>query len=65
MVLKSSPERWIEVPLPLEAKLISPDFVLSSSINSFTDLAGSDGCTTRTLGTAAISPMGTKSLAVS
>ena len=47
--------RLVEVPLPDEAKLIWPGLDLASAMNSFTVFAGTEGCTSITLGTRAIS----------
>ena len=37
---------------------ICPDFALASAISSFSDLTGSDGCTTSIVGSAEISASG-------
>ena len=52
----------MEVPLPDDAKLICPGLSLASLIRSETELTGSAGLTTRTLGTPATSTTGAKSL---
>ena len=49
------------MPLPDDAKLSLPGFALAYAISSCTDLAGTDGWTTSTLGTPATSTTGTKS----
>ena len=61
-LLNSSPVRWIEVPLPLEAMLSWPGRVFAYAMNSATLLTGSEGWTTITFGTAATLVTGTKSL---
>src|SRR5512133_2995736 len=60
IVLKSSPERWIDVPLPDEPN-DSGDF-FASSISSFTLDAGTDLFTTSRLGVDARKVIGVKSL---
>jgi hypothetical protein len=47
------------------AKLICPGFVRTNTIISFTDLAGSDGCTTRTLQSVTTCEIGMKSFSAS
>src|SRR5688572_25156090 len=63
--LNSSPDRWIEVPLPLEAKLMVPGLDLATATSSGTVFAGTDGCATSTFGTPATSTIGAKSFAAS
>ena len=60
--LNSSPDKWIELPLPEEAKLSSPGFSLTSAISSATEWTSTSGLTTSTLGTVATSVTGAKSL---
>ena len=62
--LNSSPDTWMEVPEPDEAKLMLP-WRLPSSMNSFSVLAGTSLCTTSTLGVVASRPMGVKSRTMS
>ena len=50
------------VPLPLDANVILPGWLLASAISSCTDLAGTDGCTTSTLFSKTSEAMGAKSL---
>ncbi len=50
MRLNSSPERWVEVPVPEEAKVILPRFALACATNSMTDFAGEEFGTTMRLG---------------
>ena len=59
--LNSSPERWIEVPLPLDAKVSLPGSFFAASISSRTLLGGKEGAATSTLGTPATSETGAKS----
>src|SRR6185503_2154372 len=61
IMLKSSADMWIEVPLPEEAKLIWPGLDLASAMNSLTVLAGTAGCTSMTFGTRATSATDAKS----
>src|SRR5258708_13145472 len=61
-MLKSSPARWLEVPLPPEPKFISPGFVFASRMNSASVLAGTEGWVTMTFGTVATRLTGAKSL---
>ena len=58
IALNSSPERWIEVPLPDDAKLTVPGLALANSISSFTVLYGREGCDTSRFGTMATREMG-------
>src|SRR4029079_7266367 len=62
IVLNSSPDRWIDVPLPDDAKLSLPGFAFAYAISSCTDLNGNDGLTTSTFGTPATRITGAKSL---
>ncbi len=48
-ILNCSTARCPDEPLPAEAKLIGR--VFPSAINSFTEVAGSDGCTIKIFGT--------------
>src|SRR5262245_35613180 len=48
--LNNSPAMWPELPLPPEAILILPGLALARVTNSDSVLAGTDGCTTMTLG---------------
>ena len=61
MVLKSSPARWLTVPVPDDAKLSLPGCALASAINSLTDFAGTAGCTRTISGTIAVCTTGEKS----
>jgi hypothetical protein len=65
ITLNSSPDKWIDVPLPLEAKLIAPGLSFASLINSATVFAGTEGCATSTFGTPATRMTGAKSFAAS
>jgi hypothetical protein len=49
------------LPLPEPAKLTCPGRARASAISSFTDFAGSEGCTTSTLGASATRLTGVKS----
>src|SRR4051794_10233287 len=60
--LNSSAASWGVVPMPGLAIVYLPGSFFSRSINSFTDFAGNDECTTRILGEAAASVIGAKSL---
>ncbi len=66
MLLNSSPARWIEVPLPLDAMLILPGLALAYLMKSGTllmpRLRAFSVCITITLGTPATIVIGTKSL---
>jgi hypothetical protein len=64
IVLKSSPDTWIDVPEPDDAKLIFPSF-LPSAMNSFSVFAGTLLFTTSMFGVVASSVTGAKSLTVS
>ncbi len=59
--LNISPERWIELPAPEDAKLSLPGLILPYAMSSCTVFTGSAGFTTRTLGTDAIIVTGAKS----
>ncbi|MDB5940598.1 MAG: hypothetical protein JWQ13_164 [Ramlibacter sp.] len=61
MNLKSSPDRWTEVPAPDEAMLILSGFFLPYSMNSATFFAGKFFVTVMTLGTRTMPPTGTMS----
>ena len=50
MRLNSSPDRWVDVPVPEEAKVILPRFALAWAMNSATDFAGEEFGTTMRLG---------------
>jgi hypothetical protein len=45
MRLNSSPARWLVEPLPAEPIRSSPRLARASAMNSFTDFAGTEGCT--------------------
>ena len=66
MLLKSSPARWMEVPLPLDAMFSLPGCDLATRMKSCTLLMpmarALSVLTTITLGTAATRVMGAKSL---
>ena len=64
MVLKSSPETWIEVPEPAEAKVILPSF-LPRAMNSARVFAGTSLWTTSRFGVVASRVTGAKSLTMS
>jgi hypothetical protein len=65
MLLNSSPDRWIEVPLPELAKFSLPGLALATRARSCTELmpyfCALAGLSTSTLGTPATSVIGTKS----
>ena len=66
MVFSCSPERWDEVPVPVDAKKYFPGFALSSATNSANELTGiADGFTTSMFGTCTISEIGVKSFKLS
>src|SRR6516165_12128081 len=50
IILNSSPARWSVPPLVEYAMLILPGFAFAYAMNSGTDLAGTDGCTTMIFG---------------
>ena len=50
MVLNNSPARCRGVPLPVEANMICPGWLLARAISSCTDFAGISGRTTRRKG---------------
>jgi hypothetical protein len=60
-MLKSSPARWFEVPLPPEPKFISPGLLFASAMNSLSVAAGTDGLVIITFGTVATRLTGAKS----
>ena len=66
MLLNSSPARWMEVPLPLDAMFILPGLALATRMKSCTLVTpralALSAFITITLGTAATRVMGTKSL---
>ena len=61
MLLKSSPDRCCDVPLPLEANVYLPGFAFISATSSATFFAGTFGLMTSRFGSRAISVIGTKS----
>ncbi len=61
IALNSSPDKCGAVPVPAEAKFNWPGRLFARAMSSFTDLAGTDGCTTSTLGAAVVSAIGAKS----
>ena len=61
VVLSSSPQRWLVVPLPPEAKLSEPGFALASAISSARFAAPSEGCTTIMFGVVAALVTGVRS----
>ena len=61
IAMNSSPERWMVVPLPADAKLTLPGLALAYSMNSATVLAGTEGCTSMTFGPFARPATGTMS----
>ena len=61
MLLKSSPDRCCDVPLPLDANEYLPGFAFNNAMSSATFFAGISGLTTSMFGTRAISVIGTKS----
>ena len=61
MLLKSSPDKCCDVPLPLDANEYLPGLAFNSVINSATFLAAMSGLMTSMFGTRAISVIGTKS----
>ena len=63
--LSSSPDRWLDVPLPNEPKFSFPGLAFAKAISSRADFAGSSGLTTSRLGTDAVRVMGLKSLTAS
>ena len=56
--LSISPAKCGTVPLPPEPKFICPGFDLAYAMNSFTLLAGTDGCTNSIIGADAIVVIG-------
>ncbi len=62
IVLKSSPDRCCDVPLPDEANVYFPGLAFSKTTSSFTSFAGTPGLTTSMFGTRAIIVIGMKSL---
>ena len=66
MLLNSSPARWIEVPLPLDAMFSLPGLALAYLMKSCTlwmfSVLAFSAFISITLGTAATSVIGTKSL---
>ena len=48
---KSSPATCCVLPTPDEANVKAPGYFFASSISSLTLFAGTEGCTTSTLGT--------------
>ena len=61
--LNSSNAMCVELPTPAEALFNAPGFALAMASRSFTDFAGSDGCTARMKGAWEASEIGTKSFA--
>jgi hypothetical protein len=61
-MLSNSPARWLVWPTPADAKLYFPELAFTSAASSFTVVAGTDGCTIRTLHEAAGMVIGAKSL---
>src|SRR5262249_7300692 len=61
IILNSSPDIWLEVPIPGEAKLILQVLDLEKAMTSATDLTGTDELTPRTLGTKKILATGAMS----
>jgi hypothetical protein len=59
--LKSSAARCGVAPRGPVAQLSSPGFAFASAMRSCTDFAGTDGCTTSTIGELPTSVMGEKS----
>src|SRR6202166_4029931 len=51
IILNNSPANCGVVPLPTDAMLILPGLALAYAMNSGTVLAGTEGCTTITMGT--------------
>ena len=64
-ILSNSPDKCGELPLPPDAKFIVFGFALAMATSSFTDFAGTDGCTTRMFGCETTSETGAKSFTVS
>ena len=58
----SSPDRWLTVPLPAEAKVMLPGFAFASAMNSCRFFAGTAGFTTSTCGLPATRDTGAMSL---
>jgi hypothetical protein len=50
IILNSSPERWMELPVPDDAILILPGLALAWAMNSGTVLAGNEGFTSMIFG---------------
>ena len=46
IIFRSSPARWLAVPLPADAYVTAAGFAFASAINVFTEVAGSEGWTT-------------------
>jgi hypothetical protein len=63
--LRSSPAKCAPLPSPGEAKLSLSGFALAYAISSRKVFAGTEGCTTRTLGDCASSETGVRSRCVS
>ena len=62
IILNSSPARWPVPASPEEPKLIVPGFALASAISSFTEAAGSAGCTISASGLSPMSATGSEVL---
>jgi hypothetical protein len=60
-MLSISIDKWLVVPLPLEATFICPGRFLASSINSLTVFTGTLGCVVNTSGTEDIQLTGARS----
>ena len=58
---RASPQIWLVLPLPADAKLISPGFDFASASSSFRFEACTDGCTTIMFGVDAALTIGAKS----
>src|SRR6266481_8832752 len=66
MVFSSSPERWDDVPVPVDAKKYFPGFVFTNATNSANELTGiATGFTTSMFGTWTTSEIGVKSFRLS
>ena len=63
--MKFSMLAWPSEPVPGEAKVYLPGLALASATNSCMVLAGTLGCTTKTLGTLITLVMGAKSFTAS
>ena len=61
----SSPEKWLELPMPADANVSWPGRAFARAMSSFTLCTGTDGWMTRMFGAVDIWTTGAKSLSVS